>query len=335
MAGIEQSEEQHARGARRVAVCSFSACRRQLSAAIWLVASVASGKVAPLARSDRHLAFAPAARLASGLGRREGLRIGAITLRTADGALATALPVESGGDGEARQAAVRATQRWMQSVIVDLNLCPYAAQPASRGAFVYAVSDATSCEDFAADFFEAATDMLVSLGPDEDEEDDEDVEDNDEEEGHNEDEEEGSNGFDYPPSDFDFPDDPSLSVVLIAPGLVAAQVPFSAFSTVAAELEDECINDGELNPAFFHPEWVFEGLEAANPVNFERRAPLPCVTLLHAQCVRGVVAKGLERGVVVGQEMQKANEATLCAQGHVALQERLRACSEAQRAMGA
>jgi hypothetical protein len=151
---------------------------------------------------------------------------------------------------EGDEAAVLATQRWMADVIVDLNLCPYAAKPAARGAFVYAVSDAISCEAFAADFFEAATDLLLSADDDEEDEGNGDDDEDEDEEGEEAEGEDDEEEMDLVPAatNFVFPSDPSLAVVLIAPGLLGETVTFEAFSTLAAGLEDECISDGAINP---------------------------------------------------------------------------------------
>ena len=39
---------------------------------------------------------------------------------------------------------------------------------------------------------------------------------------------------------------------------------------------------GAIRVAWFHPEWTFDEMDADDAMNFERRSPYPCATILRA-----------------------------------------------------
>ena len=75
--------------------------------------------------------------------------------------------------------------------------------------------------------------------------------------------------------------------------------------------EDSTLFGGQISCAFFHPAWQFSGLDADDPVNWERRSPLPCVSLLRKSDVKQHVEDGLKRGVSISQQIHEENEKTL------------------------
>ena len=85
------------------------------------------------------------------------------------------------------------------------------------------------------------------------------------------------------------------------------------------ESGDEPILDDQVQPAFFHPDWTFEGVAADSPLHYEKRAPLPVINLLRRADLDEVVARGLEAGRIVNKEIADHNAAELEATGEVAL----------------
>merc|ERR1719321_1384544 len=67
-----------------------------------------------------------------------------------------------------------------------------------------------------------------------------------------------------------------------------------------AQSLDEFVGN-RVQPAFFHPDWTFEGLPATSPVHFEKRAPLPVINILRREQLDRVVSEGLARGVIVNK----------------------------------
>eukprot|EP00965_Chrysotila_dentata_P259553 6213597-Pleurochrysis_carterae.AAC.2 len=90
----------------------------------------------------------------------------------------------------------------------------------------------------------------------------------------------------------------------------------------------------QIQPAFFHPDWEFDGLPPDAALHFEKRAPFPVINLLrrkqldqvrnaatHADTNRfyDVVKEGLERGIIVNKEISEHNEKRLYEEGYDAL----------------
>jgi hypothetical protein len=118
-------------------------------------------------------------------------------------------------------------------------------------------------------------------------------------------------------------DSPELSTtMLIAPRYTGDCADFYAFYERLTEmLEDESeeLLSNRIQPAFFHPQWTFDGLDAEDAVHFEKRAPLPVINLLRRSQLDDAVRAGLERGEVVNQQIAEHNEAALRRAGSAAL----------------
>ena len=94
----------------------------------------------------------------------------------------------------------------------------------------------------------------------------------------------------------------------------------SGFPPKRLESGDEPILDDKVQPAFFHPEWTFEGVPAHSALHYEKRAPLPVINLLRRADLDDVVATGLQAGRIVNQEIAEHNAAELERQGQARLQ---------------
>jgi hypothetical protein len=79
----------------------------------------------------------------------------------------------------------------------------------------------------------------------------------------------------------------------------------------AEEDPEEQLFAGELSCAFFHPEWRFADVAEDDPVNFERRAPFPIVSLLKKGDIKKLVDDGLTRGVAISEQIHNQNRETL------------------------
>ena len=88
----------------------------------------------------------------------------------------------------------------------------------------------------------------------------------------------------------------------------------------------------QVQPAFFHPAWSFEGLDADSPIHFEKRAPYPVINLLRRQQLDSVVEAGLSRGVVVNKQIAEHNAAALEREGYRALESWFRGVHEGKPA---
>merc|ERR1711862_717209 len=75
------------------------------------------------------------------------------------------------------------------------------------------------------------------------------------------------------------------------------------------ESDDEDILENRVQPAFFHPEWFFDGMPADSPIHFEKRAPIPVVNLLRRADLDSVVQQGLDKGKIVNKEIAEHNQA--------------------------
>lgn len=84
----------------------------------------------------------------------------------------------------------------------------------------------------------------------------------------------------------------------------------------------EALVGDRIQPAFFHPQWTFSGLDETDPTHFEKRAPMPVINLLRRASLDRVVNEGLARGTIVNKQIAEHNVAALHAEGY----EQLAAC---------
>jgi len=170
------------------------------------------------------------------------------------------------------EPAVHSTKKWIADVIVQLGLCPFASRPFTQNTIRYAVTDSASDEDLLEAFFDEAL-LLLEASPEE-----------------------------------------LATTMLIAPSYSGGIEQFYELYVALTDLlesEDEDVLHNQVQPAFFHPDWTFEGEPADSPVHFEKRAPLPVINLLRRAQLDQVVQEGLERGVVINREIAERNAARL------------------------
>jgi len=112
------------------------------------------------------------------------------------------------------------------------------------------------------------------------------------------------------------------TTMLVAPKYKGNGVEFYdlyVYLTDLLESEDEDILNNEIQPAFFHPDWEFDGLPPDAALHFEKRAPFPVINLLRRKQLDQVVEEGLERGIIVNKEISEHNEKRLYEEGYDAL----------------
>ena len=90
--------------------------------------------------------------------------------------------------------------------------------------------------------------------------------------------------------------------------------------TDTLEMDDEDLLNNGIQPAFFHPDWNFQGLAEDDPIHFEKRAPHPTINLLRRSAIEAVNERGLAKGILVSKEISEHNAARLADEGWGALQ---------------
>jgi uncharacterized protein len=187
-------------------------------------------------------------------------------------------------------AAVLATRRWIKEVVIRLGLCPYASDVYhTDGQIRYVVSHATSDEELIDDFFQEAVLLL------------------------------------------DSPSDELATTMLAAPLYEGGIEPYYSLYEWLVDIledEDEEILQNQVQPAFFHPEWTFAGVDQEEAIHFEKRAPYPVINLLRRAQLDEAVQKGLDRGVIVNKQIAEHNAAALTREGYSALEACFRALHE-------
>ena len=179
--------------------------------------------------------------------------------------------------------ATSTTRKWIKDFVIRLGLCPYAAEAFNTdGQIRYAVSYAADEEELVSDFFEEAALLL------------------------------------------DTPAEECATTMLTAPLYKGGIEEFYAlYEWLADTLEDddEPILGNQVQPAFFHPDWTFAGMEAQAAVHFEKRSPYPVINLLRRVTLDEVVQAGLDRGLIVNKQIAEHNAASLEREGFAALEE--------------
>lgn len=179
-------------------------------------------------------------------------------------------------------------RHWIDDHVIRLGLCPYAAKPFTEEQIRYVVTgaddDATLVHEF---FIEAA--LLLEL-----------------------------------------PEEEVSTTFLIAPhyahGIEAFYGLYEWLTDTLEEQEEverpaeppslEGFVGNRVQPAFFHPEWSFSGMPDQSPVHFEKRSPYPVINLLRRAQLDSVVQAGLDRGVIVNEQIAAHNAAALEREGH-------------------
>mmetsp|Transcript_25872 Transcript_25872/g.83292 ORF Transcript_25872/g.83292 Transcript_25872/m.83292 type:complete len:226 (-) Transcript_25872:213-890(-) len=183
------------------------------------------------------------------------------------------------GAWTAEQSIYR-TRAWIDTAVVRLGLCPYAAKPFHGDRIRYAVSECTSDEALVASFFEEG--LLLLDSP----------------------EEELAT---------------TMLIAPKYEGGIGEFYSLYEWLTDLLESEEEEVLANGVQPAFFHPAWSFDGLPADSPIHFEKRAPCPVINLLRRSTLDRTVEEGLRRGVIVNQQISEHNAAALQAEGTPAL----------------
>ena len=187
-------------------------------------------------------------------------------------------------------AAVLAIRRWIKEVVIRLGLCPYASDVYhTDGQIRYVVSHATSDEQLVDDFFQEAALLL------------------------------------------DSPSAELATTMLAAPlydGGIERYYALYEWLVDLLEGEEEEILQNQVQPAFFHPDWTFAGVDQQEAIHFEKRAPYPVINLLRRAQLDEAVQKGLDRGVIVNKQIAEHNAAALEREGYSALEACFRALHE-------
>mmetsp|Transcript_7511 Transcript_7511/g.14698 ORF Transcript_7511/g.14698 Transcript_7511/m.14698 type:complete len:258 (-) Transcript_7511:169-942(-) len=181
---------------------------------------------------------------------------------------------------QSEQHAIDCTRAWIEHVVIRLRLCPYASKPFLQEQIRYTVSDAEDDGELLNDFFGEA--LLIQ----------------------------------------DTTQEELTTTMLVAPKYKGNGVEFYdlyVYLTDLLESEDEDILNNEIQPAFFHPDWEFDGLPPDAALHFEKRAPFPVINLLRRKQLDQVVKEGLERGIIVNKEISEHNEKRLYEEGYDAL----------------
>ena len=161
-----------------------------------------------------------------------------------------------------------------------MGLCPYASKPFVEERIRYAVSEAQTDEELIADVFAEGKLLL------------------------------------------DTPVDELVTTMVVAPLYPEGIEGFYwlyEWLTDTLESEDEIELNNAVQPAFFHPDWTFDGLPAHSALHFEKRSPVPVINLLRRSDLDYVVEQGLSRGVIVNRDIAEHNVQALEAEGFDAL----------------
>ena len=172
------------------------------------------------------------------------------------------------------------TRRWIDSVVIGLGLCPFASKPFVNEQIRYAISDATDDDGIVEDFFIEGQ-LLLDVDKQE-----------------------------------------IATTMLVAPqyhGGIEDFYSLYCWLTDTLESGDEPILNDQVQPAFFHPDWTFEGVDPESALHYEKRAPMPVINLLRRADLDQVVATGLQAGRIVNQEIAEHNAAELERHGQAAL----------------
>ena len=101
---------------------------------------------------------------------------------------------------------------------------------------------------------------------------------------------------------------------------------FLTFDELCEDLESLFLDEFDLQLAGFHPKWTYAGLEANDPLHFEKRAPHPTISLIRAasvkdaQAITATIATNNEDTLRdIGYEQLKDKYQHFCTHHHSAL----------------
>ncbi len=98
------------------------------------------------------------------------------------------------------------------------------------------------------------------------------------------------------------------TTLLVHPTLFPDFFVFNDFLNVVDEVVEEHELEGVIQVAHFHPEFVFEGVEADDVTNFTNRAPYPALHLLREESVERAVASGDSAEEIVERNLRTLRE---------------------------
>jgi len=98
------------------------------------------------------------------------------------------------------------------------------------------------------------------------------------------------------------------TTLLVHPTLFPDFFVFNDFLNVVDEVVDEHELEGVIQVAHFHPDFVFEGVEADDVTNFTNRAPYPTLHLLREESVERAVASGDSAEEIVERNLRTLRE---------------------------
>jgi hypothetical protein len=98
------------------------------------------------------------------------------------------------------------------------------------------------------------------------------------------------------------------TTLLVHPTLFPDFFVFNDFLNVVDEVVDEHELEGVIQVAHFHPDFVFEGVEADDVTNFTNRAPYPALHLLREASVERAVASGDSAEEIVERNLRTLRE---------------------------
>lgn len=166
--------------------------------------------------------------------------------------------------------AVAVTNHWLESIVVRLGLCPFAAEPLRNGRIRVEVSGATSLDELLAEV-EPAADRLLATSADVVE----------------------TTLLVAPRLDVAF-----LEWVQTIGALEDPEAFAEAFPRLADDVMLVC----------FHPQHSWAGLAADDPVQFEKRSPFPIVNFLRGNAVDSAIEAGLTANIGAHNEQRLRQE---------------------------
>jgi hypothetical protein len=183
-----------------------------------------------------------------------------------------------GGDSAASDdsRAIEQCQSWIEHHVIRLGLCPYASKPYVNDRVRYVVSGATDNGELLEDFFNEGSLLL------------------------------------------DAPQEELETTMLIAPHYAQNIEEYESLIDYLTELlespEETLLRNG-VQPAFFHANWTFAGMQEDDAIHYEKRAPCTVINLLRRAQLDAAVKEGIERGVIVNKQISEHNEQALTEEG--------------------
>ena len=87
------------------------------------------------------------------------------------------------------------------------------------------------------------------------------------------------------------------------------------YLTELLESPEETLLRNGVQPAFFHANWTFAGMQEDDAIHYEKRAPCTVINLLRRAQLDAAVKEGIERGVIVNKQISEHNEQALTEEG--------------------